>query len=1005
MNELFGIPTGTLAVVLAAVLGVSLALIAGLAIRNRILFKLGVRNVPRRPGRTALIVIGLMLGTTIIAAAMTTGDTMSNTIRSTAVTALGQTDELVSARGAADAIAATSAIEGGGGGQSAAVRYFPETQLFDVYGAARHSRVVDGVAPAIVEQVAVVAPRTGQTEPRVTLFASDPARLDGFGDITLTDGRPIALAELKQGVVLLNEDAADELHAREGDIVRVLAGGHTRSVRVRAIVDYDGTGTDGPAALMPLSTAQKLLDKEGLIKHVLISNVGGATDGVGHTDAVLEALQPVLDRYGLEATPAKRDALEAADEQGSMFMSLFTTFGSFSIIAGILLVFLIFVMLSAERRGEMGIARAIGTRRGHLVQMFVYEGLAYDVIAAAVGALLGIAAAFAMVALMAGALSEFGVEVQRQVRLPSLVVSYAIGVLLTLAVVTFSSWRVSRLNIVTAVRGLPDPPQPKRPRRRVIAVVLGTVFSVLLIASGISGVDALAFNVGVSLALMTLIPVARALGMRDRVAYTFGGLGLVVWWLLPVDVLEAITGESPKMDFSIFIVSGLLIVLGAVWTIIYNADVLLAAVSAVFGRIRALTPVLRMAVAYPLRSRFRTGVTLAMFTLVVFTLVMGAATSGSFISAYDNEREFAGGFEVRADSVAASPIADMAGAVERNPRFAGRVDAVASQSVLLAKARQLGTPAKEGSYPVYGFDDTFLNATTYDFAATARGYGSGRDVWNALRTTPGLAIVDAAVVPRRENFNFAVPSDFMLSGFYLEDGAFDPVPISVRDPQTDKVVRLKVIGVLKDSVAMTMYGISTSQRTLAAGFGDRVPPTTYHLSVPPGTDADAVATELEAAFVSHGLEAQSMSDLLHDAVGSSLTFNRLILAFMGLGLLVGVAALGVISARSVVERRQQIGVLRSIGFQRRMVQAAFLIESSFISLVAILVGTVLALILAHNVIGETSDTGGTTNVDMVVPWGTLAIVFVVVYAASLITTLLPALRASRVEPAEALRYQ
>jgi len=88
-----------------------------------------------------------------------------------------------------------------------------------------------------------------------------------------------------------------------------------------------------------------------------------------------------------------------------------------------------------------------------------------------------------------------------------------------------------------------------------------------------------------------------------------------------------------------------------------------------------------------------------------------------------------------------------------------------------------------------------------------------------------------------------------------------------------------------------------------------------------------------------------------------------------------------------------------------MVQAAFLIESSFISLVAILLGTVLALILAHNVISETSDTGGTTNVDMVVPWCTLAIVFLVVYAASLITTLLPALRASRVEPAEALRYQ
>jgi putative ABC transport system permease protein len=1003
VNELFGIPTGTLAAVLAALLGFSLAGIAVLAIRNRILFKLGVRNVPRRPGRTALIVVGLMLGTTIIAAAMTTGDTMSNTIRSSAVTALGQTDELVSTRGAEDALEAN---EFGGGGQAAAVRYFPETLLPDIHLAARNSGVVDGIAPAIVEEVAVVAPRTGQTEPRVTLFASDPGRLDGFGDITLADdGSPIALAELKQGVVFLNREAADELDARAGDVVRVLAGGRTRSVRIRAIVDYDGTGTDGPAALMPLRTAQKLLGKEGLIKHVLISNLGGETSGVGHTDAVLDALQPVLDRHSLEAAPGKRDALEAADQEGSAFMSLFTTFGSFSIVAGILLVFLIFVMLSAERRSEMGIARAVGTRRGHLVQMFVYEGLAYDVLAAAVGALLGIAAAFAMVTILAGALGEFGIEIERQVRVPSIVISYSIGVLLTLAVVAFSSWRVSRLNIVTAVRGLPDPPQQHGRRRRVVAVVLGTVLSVLMVASGISAVDALTFNVGVSLALMTMIPVARAVGIGERIAYTVGGLGLVVWWLLPFDVLEAITGESPAMDFSIFIVSGLLVVLGAVWTIVYNADVLLAAVSTAFGRIRALTPVLRMAVAYPLRSRFRTGVTLAMFTLVVFTLVMGAATSGSFISAYDDERAFAGGFEVRADAVAASPVGDMAAAVERAPSLADRVDAVASQSVLPAKARQLGTSAKEGSYPVYGFDDTFLTGTTYGFAARARGYDTDADVWSAMQRTPGLAIVDSLVVPRRENFNFGVPPDFRLSGFYLEDGSFAPVPISVRDPQTDKVVRLTVIGVLEDSVAATMYGISTSQRTLEPTFGDRVRPTTYHLNVPSGSDAEAVATDLEAAFVSNGLEAQAMSDLLHDAVATSWTFNRLILAFMGLGLLVGVAALGVISARSVVERRQQIGVLRSIGFQRRMVQAAFMLESSFISLVAILVGTSLALVLSYNVINATSDSQGTTKVDLVVPWGTLGIVFFVVYAASLLTTLLPALRASRVEPAEALRYQ
>ena len=74
---------------------------------------------------------------------------------------------------------------------------------------------------------------------------------------------------------------------------------------------------------------------------------------------------------------------------------------------------------------------------------------------------------------------------------------------------------------------------------------------------------------------------------------------------------------------------------------------------------------------------------------------------------------------------------------------------------------------------------------------------------------------------------------------------------------------------------------------------------------------------------------------------------------MGLGLLVGVAALGVISARSVVERRQQIGVMRAIGFRRRMVEASFLLESSFLALTSIVVGTLLGLLLAWNIIDDT----------------------------------------------------
>jgi putative ABC transport system permease protein len=153
------------------------------------------------------------------------------------------------------------------------------------------------------------------------------------------------------------------------------------------------------------------------------------------------------------------------------------------------------------------------------------------------------------------------------------------------------------------------------------------------------------------------------------------------------------------------------------------------------------------------------------------------------------------------------------------------------------------------------------------------------------------------------------------------------------------------------------------------------------------------------------MEAEPVEDVMNDAMGASITFNRLIQGFMGLGLVVGVAALGVISARAVVERRQQIGVLRAIGFRKRMVQLSFLLESSFVALTSIVVGTTLGLIVAHNVISDSQSQPSWQNLSFDVPWANLGIIFGAVYLVALATTWLPALRASRIYPAEALRYQ
>jgi putative ABC transport system permease protein len=998
MNSFFGIPIGPLAIGLTIALAVVLAVLGAFALRNRVFFRLGVRNVRRRRSRTALVVAGLMLGTTIITAALASGDTMTYTVRSSAVKTMGATDELIAAKGANADIATP--------GDATGTAYFPEQIVPQLARNLRQTRFVDGVAPAIIESIAVQDTTTRQSKSRVTLFASTAAGLKGFSAMRSTDGTVLSLASLGPGEIYLNADAADDLNAKAGDRLQLFAGERRSGARVRAIVSFDGAGTDGPAALTGLRAAQDFLGQSHLVKYVLVSNNGDAFAGAKLTDEVTRAMSANVNLLRLELDPVKRDALDNADAEGTAFLSMFTTFGSFSIAAGVMLIFLIFVMLAAERRGELGIARALGTRRGHLVQMFIFEGVVYDLAAAAVGAAVGVAVAFGMVLIMSSAMGTLGVEIHHNVRLRSILVAYALGVLLTALVVTVSAWRVSRLNIVSAIRNTPEPGHKGRKRRWLLGIVT-IVLGALLLVSGLSASTALPVFLGASLIVLGLVPVLRLVGVSERLAYTAAGTGIVVLWLAPATWVEGLVGKDLTMGFEMWIAGGLLVVLGASWMIINNADLLLAFLSYVTRGIRSLTPVLRMAIAYPLRSRFRTGVTLVMFTLVVFTLVVGSTTSGSFISSFDNVGRFGGGWDVRASSASVAPLGDLDAAIARAPGLQ-RSDfrTMSSMALMPVDARQAGAhPGTYESYVVRGLDQTYLHTTTFGFAATAHGF---TNPWQTMAKHPaaGYAVLDSIVVPRKNNWSAgAVLPDFKVTGFYIEDGTFEPFPLLIRDAQTGKVVRLTIIGVLKDFASTEMFGISTTQPVLSAAFGGRATPTQYYFKLAPGVDARATANRLEAAFLQNGVEANALQKLLRDVIAANWTFNRLIQGFMALGLLVGIAALGVISARAVVERRQQIGILRAIGFQRRAIQLTFILESSFIALTAIVVGTVLGLVIARNVVADAGSSSVYSGVHLVIPWLNLTLVFVSVYAVALLTTLAPALRASRVYPAQALRYE
>ncbi|MBN1147658.1 MAG: ABC transporter permease [Anaerolineales bacterium] len=770
------------------------------------------------------------------------------------------------------------------------------------------------------------------------------------------------------------------------------------------------------------------------------------------------------DQSDLGVDDVKRDTLDESDLAASAFTSIFIVAGLFGITAGLVLIFLIFVMLAAERKPEMGIARAVGAQRGHLVEMFVFEGTAYDLAAAAVGVALGVLTGLVIAATLGRAFAGMGLTIRPYVTLNSLLVSYSLGMLVTFATVLISANRVSRLNIVSAIRDLPEPPRPptylrdrllapfrlirdgflalirlrifralrawliQLPRSLLRLVWLGftggpftLLLGLFLTPVGIRNANAAAYSLGVSFVIigggLVLRGVLRPLFQRfaserawytidlpDRIAYTLLGLTLTGFWSLPSRLLEDVFGVpemsgGPEMLF----ISGILIVAGAVLVIMYNTELLLRLILLAVGGSPRFAPVLRMAIAYPLSNRFRTGMTIAIFAVVMFSVIFMAAMFSMYDIFLTDTEQFTGGFDLRVSSSSSNPVDDLPGAINSQPGLR-RADysVIASQVSLPVELRQ-GENGRWADYLIQAVDDAYLENIDYDISTKAEGYTTAAEIWKAVRDHRGYAVADRLAVPSRSNSSIIIGGpDFRLKGVYLEDETMQPVRLSVREPNTEAAFELTIIGVLGQS-ALTGFGLVTSQETLEKALPIKLPAPTYYIRLEQGVDPSRVNAALESAFLKNGLESIDQIQELRDALASQYVFIYLLEGFLAVGLVVGVAALGVISTRAVVERRQQIGMLRALGFQRKMVGWIFLIESSFVALLGIGLGAGLALIPAYQMITDmAAEIPGLT---FRVPWTEIGLVSGVAYSMSLLATWLPAIQASQITPAEALRYE
>ncbi|MFL5732412.1 MAG: ABC transporter permease [Chloroflexia bacterium] len=1053
METLFGVSMDTVMVVALGISVVVLAVVGFLAWRNPIILRLALRNIPRRRAQTVLIVFGLMLATLLVTAAFGTGDTMTYSMRQAFTAGLGGTDITVKR---------TNPVfsENGPPDFNRAQPTFDRKVMDDLKAKVGQDDRIDGWS-GVMEQMAPVVDVTSKQASGQTFVEGVGSDIkETLGDLHPVGGGVFDVASLGEGEIVLDQAAADKLNAQIGHDVQVVVGGKPSDFKVREIVQNTSPSSMFPVVFVNLAQMQTLFNAPGQISEIDISLKGGDLDGVKYSKEVAQKLEGLVDTKAYTVAQAKKSALDMANLFGNLFTTIFVGTALFSIAAGILLIFLIFAMLAAERKSEMGMARAVGTQRGHLTQMFVFEGLAYDLAAAAVGAALGVVVGFGMVGIIASAFNTFGFQLTPHMEGRSLVVAYCLGMLVTFFTVAISATRVSRLNIVAAIRNIPDMPRPDRRLGQLLmspfemlrqgkpGQALGALFvlgwsllksgpvtgalGLALLALGWSTKSGLYFHLGATLIIIALgLTIRWILGLRrvrpatrDRIAFTFMGLGLLIYWALPVDSLHKWFGV-PEFGFGIefFFVGGIAMVAGAVWAIMYNTDLLLKGMSFVLGRTGRMRPVLKTAVAYPASSIFRTGMTLAMFALIIFTLIVISVLNGTSAQADPARPEVTGGYQIEAPVSYANPISDIKAGVEGDPTLKGKFESVTGQTMLPLEMRQPGAKAPavpptaeqiktqpslaEGwrYYNARLVDETFLKDNEFMLGTRAKGYASDREVWDAIAKDPTLAVVDylPVVIGESGRGGGFGPPRFSISGVKSSDKTMDPVEVEMRVPGAPGAnpVKVKVIGVLNDAASYT--GMYVSEALAKQVSPAPLPVSTYFFRVKAGEDPEQMRRALGTAFMSNGMEPVVIAEELRKQQAAGNTIIGLLQGFMTLGLLVGIAALGVISTRAVVERRQQIGVLRAIGYQRGMIAMSFLLESSFIALLGIIVGVVLGLILSYNLVSFLQQSSPTVKFD--VPWLQILGIVVLAYVASLITTVMPARQASQIYPAEALRYE